>query len=88
MTEWKRVRGSVRPAELDTTSSSSTVYMRRNIEEVTTKDPVDGREDTIFEYDERTMSKEEYNMTNSYAIKNVMQTISELEVQIAELSAK
>ena len=41
MTDWKTVHSTAieKPSALDTTSSSSTVYERKNIEQETTTDP-------------------------------------------------
>ncbi len=56
MQNWKKVHGSQasRPAEFDTTSSPTTVYQRRNITRVESEDS------ELWEYDERTMTHDEY----------------------------
>jgi len=61
MTEWKTVQGSqeTQPAEFDTTSSPTTVYQRRNVQRVTVNN-ADGTKAELWEYEERTMSREEY----------------------------
>lgn len=61
MKDWKKVQGSQteQPAEFDTTSSASTVYQRRNVQRVTVKNQ-DGTITELWEYDERTMTFEEY----------------------------
>ena len=56
--EWKRVQGSVRPPETDTTSSKTLVYLRKNIKEVTKEQ--DGTTYTAWEYDEATLTRDEY----------------------------
>lgn len=48
------------PKLLDTESSSTTVYIRRNITEETKKDEISGMPYTIYKYEEATVSKEEY----------------------------
>lgn len=54
MREWKRSESNTRPEEIDTTSSESTVYLRRYIEE-------EEREEGIFfVYEECQISKEEW----------------------------
>lgn len=60
MTDWKKVQGSQssRPAEFDSTSSPTTVYQRRNIKMVI--EEKDGASLVHYEYEERTMSHEEY----------------------------
>lgn len=54
MTAWKTTYGSQeeKPSEWDTTSSSSTVYQRKNIEAV----DEDGKK---WKYEERTMTADE-----------------------------
>ena len=52
-----------KPAALDTTSSPTTVYERRNFKEVTVPAIEEGEEPTVmWEYEERTFTKEEYDM--------------------------
>lgn len=60
MTDWKKVQGSQpeRPAEVDTTSSASTVYQRRNIEQITVTH--DDTTTELWQYEEREMTREEY----------------------------
>lgn len=65
MTDWKKVTGTQqeRPEEIDRTSSQSTVYMRRNIEQVKREiEGNDGETQTAIEwqYEEREMTVEEY----------------------------
>ena len=64
MKDWKIQHGTQpkRPEEVDRTSSPTTVYLRRNIEQV--QIPVsDGTEETVtqWRYEEKEMSVEEYN---------------------------
>ena len=63
MTEWKVVTGSQkeRPLDIDRLSSPVTVYLRRNIEQVTRVDEESGTAITEWRYEEKQMSKEEYN---------------------------
>lgn len=51
---------TVCPDEVDTTSSPTTVYIRKNIRQETFID-ADGRELTAWRYDEAKISKAEYN---------------------------
>ena len=61
--EWKQIEGyqAERPAEVDTTSSRSTIYLRRNIEEVPNVDP-DGTENegTHWRYEEVQIAVEDF----------------------------
>ena len=61
MKDWKKVHGSQveQPPEFDTASSPTTVYQRRNIQRVIIEN-IDGTKSELWEYDERTMSHDEY----------------------------
>ena len=81
--EWKTVYCGYdnKPAELDTTSSSTTVYERRNFEEVIIKSPMgeDGEEKEIkqWKYEERTYSKEQYELIKAVTEKIQLKQESE-----------
>ena len=65
MTDWRIVEGSQteRPEEVDKTSSPSIVYLRRNIEQAEREsEGIDGKTQTqsIWQYEERELTKEEY----------------------------
>lgn len=53
-------QSSVKPELIDTTSSKSTVYLRKNIVEVERNDMNDDISTTFYEYDEAKLNKEEY----------------------------
>lgn len=61
MTDWKTITGSQteQPAEIDKTSSPTTVYLRKNIEQVE-KEDTNGEKVTLWQYDEREMTTAEY----------------------------
>ena len=82
MTDWKKVFGSqdVKPAEFDSTSSPSTVYQRKNIERVTIKS-VFGDSD-FWQYDERTMSHDEYSKLRAELLEN---EVTNLQLALVEL---
>ena len=64
MKDWIRVQGSQesKPLEFDTESSPTTVYQRKNIKRITITNK-DGTTGELWEYDERTMTREEYFTT-------------------------
>ncbi len=75
MTEWKLCQGSgPKPKELDATSSRYVVYERRNIHEETSGDG--DMQATYWEYEERTMTQEEYAQYKSITTSAIMQSIS------------
>lgn len=56
---WIKSESTVRPDEVDTTSSKTSVFLRRNIKEVARSDELN-EETTVFEYEESKLTKEEY----------------------------
>lgn len=48
------------PEEIDTVSSPTTVYLRKNIHAEEHKDPETGETRTVFVYDEAKMPRQEY----------------------------
>ena len=76
MTDWKKVTGTQpdKPEEVDRTSSPSTVYLRKNIEQVTREvEGSDGKKQTVTEwqYDEKEMTVKEYE--NMALMKSVVE---------------
>ncbi len=76
MKDWKKVTGSQieRPTEIDRTSSPSTVYLRKNIEQV--KRMCEGADEekmsvTEWQYEEKEMTIEEYE--NMVLMKSVVE---------------
>ena len=60
MMKWYKSESTVRPDEVDTTSSKKVVYLRRNIVEKQREDEISGETVTYYEYDETKLTKEEY----------------------------
>ena len=89
MTDWKTVHDSRTPTPevLDATSSSSTVYERRNIrrEAVTVGIGNTGATVTEWVYEQREYTQEEYAMMRAPAIQSVQQALSNIELAIAML---
>ena len=76
MKDWKKVTGTQpdKPGEVDRTSSPSTVYLRRNIKQVTREvEDSDGKMQTVTEwqYDDKEMTVEEYE--NMALMKSVVE---------------
>ena len=59
MLNYKKAQSAEQPNELDTISSQTTVYLRKNIVEKTTTDE-NGDKSTYYEYDECKLTKTEY----------------------------
>ena len=62
MTYWSQVRGTQpeKPLEVDIYSSSNTVYLRRNIEQIEVVDPMTKDKVIMWQYEERELTHEEY----------------------------
>lgn len=69
--EWQLVESTVKPNELDTTSSKIYNYIRKDIQEKTREDEMSGKTITYYEYNEQKIRKEDWNiyegMTNNSA---------------------
>ena len=89
MTDWKTVYDSrtTTPETLDATSSSSTVYERRNIRQETRSVCIGDTDATVTEwvYEQREYTREEYDMMRAPAIQSVQQALSGIELAIAML---
>ena len=89
MTDWKTVYDSrtTTPEALDTTSSSSTVYERRNIRREAVTVGIGNTDATVTEwvYEQREYTQEEYAMMRAPAIQSVQQALSNIELAIAML---
>lgn len=99
---YRKSHSSVYPELLDTTSSKTSVYIRKNVEEKTEEDPTSGETRTVFEYDEACLSKAEYalylvsekagadNVDCQLAIAELAETMEQsaidIEMAIAELA--
>lgn len=59
--DWKTVQSTIRPADVDTTSSKAVSYARRNIHTVQIPD-MDGTDRTVYEYEELAVPKESWWM--------------------------
>lgn len=86
MKDWHKVHDSrkIRPPELDTTSSATTVYQRRDIHQETQETEQGPITEWVYEQTEYT--REEYEAMTSPATKAIMQAVSGLELSVAELA--
>lgn len=58
--DYKKTESDTMPDEIDTISSPTTVYLRKNIRAEERKDPETGETRTVFVYDEAKMQRQEY----------------------------
>ena len=73
-----------KPAELDRTSSPSTVYLRKNIIQKVRTDE-DGTEVIVWEYEEAEMTSAEFEKYEKLLIQAESPAITQLQQQISEL---
>ena len=73
-----------KPAELDRTSSPSTVYLRKNIVKKVRTDE-DGTEVIVWEYEEAEMTSAEFEKYEKLLIQAESPAITQLQQQISEL---
>ncbi len=89
--EWKNVDSSAdsRPAEVDTTSSPSNVYVRKNIVKQTLEDETTGDTYTMWNYDEAKLTTSEYveyqAELNDAGIQSLKEDLETLMVAYADL---
>lgn len=92
MTDWRTVYSDInnKPALVDTDSSVTTVYLRRNLEQVEVEDDM-GEEKTtrqMWKYEERTCTHEEYNVailsTEMVTLKHDTDVIDEYTAMLLE----
>ena len=57
---YAKSESTIKPELIDTTSSKTTVYIRQNIVENIKTDEMTGEKTVFYEYDEATLTKEEY----------------------------
>lgn len=73
-----------KPAELDRTSSPSTVYLRKNIVQKVRTDE-DGTEVIVWEYEEAEMTSAEFEKYEKLLIQAESPAITQLQQQISEI---
>ena len=73
-----------KPAELDRTSSPSTVYLRKDIVQ-TTRTEEDGTEVIVWQYEEAEMTVEEFEEYEKLLVQAESPAITQLQQQISEL---
>ena len=77
-------QSSVKPELIDTTSSKTTVYLRKNIIEIN-KD--DESSTTFYEYDEAKLTKKEYQeYLKEISGSDTLQTIEDLKAENQNLN--
>ena len=80
-------QSSVKPDLVDTTSSKSTVYLRKNIVENKKIDEMSGEEIVFYDYEEAKLTKEEYaEYLKELELTDTLETIEGLKEENKGLS--
>ncbi len=83
-TKWRTLRCAVKLPETDETSSPSTVYQRRNFKQVQEQDEMGGGQPyQLWEFEERQLTRAEWDAMSSPAQQLTMQTLNDLKADIA-----
>lgn len=80
--EYKKAESTIYPELIDTTSSNTTVYLRKNVVKKQVKDEETGETCTRYEYDEAKLTKEQYE---EYLKHPELLTMEELGNEVASL---
>lgn len=75
---------SNKPDAIDDTSSSTVVYIRKNITETTTTDSETEESITMYTYEEAKVNKSDYELYKTEILKDI--EISELNDQVTSLN--
>lgn len=78
MKTWHKVHDSrtTRPSEVDTASSATTVYERRNIRQEMTEDTMTGGSVTQWVYEQREYTREEWAAMHSPATNAILEAVA------------
>ena len=80
-------QSSIKPELIDTTSSKTTVYLRKNIIEIEKTNESDDTTTIFYEYDEAKLTKEEYQeYLKELEATDALQTIEDLKAENQSLS--
>ncbi len=80
MTNWKTSRSTVRPEEVDISSSKTTIYVRKNIRQVVVG--LGEEKVHMFEYEEKQMTRAEF-----VAYADILETAQKALQNEAEISS-
>lgn len=79
---------AVKPLAIDTTSSATCVYLRRNIEQVKRTDPTTEEVTTLWGYEEAILSLEEYEAYKSEAAAQLSAKVTDDNLSLMEAIAE
>lgn len=84
---YKKSESTIKPNKVDTTSSKTTVYLRKNITEKTRNNKINGDKQIYYEYEEAKLTKKEYERyVNELTSEDTQKVIEELKNKIKNMS--
>ena len=84
---WNYSESTVKPLEIDTTTSKVVVYLRQNIVEVEKTNENDNSTALFYEYDEAKLTKEEYQeYLKELEATDTLQTVEDLKAENQSLT--
>lgn len=80
-------QSSVKPDLIDTTSSKTTIYLRKNIVENKNIDEMSGEETVFYDYEEAKLTNEEYTeYLKELELTDTLETIEDLKAENESLN--
>lgn len=77
----------IKPLALDSSSSKSAIYLRRNIEQITRTDETSGETVTLWSYDEAKLTPAEYEQYKSEAAAELSAKVEEDNISMMDAIA-
>lgn len=75
---------STKPLSIDTNSSKTVVYLRRNVEQITKTDPMSEEEITLWSYEEAVLTLDEYEQYKSEAAALLTSKVTDDNISLME----
>lgn len=75
---------STKPLSIDTNSSKTVVYLRRNVEQITKIDPMSEEEITLWSYEEAVLTLDEYEQYKSEAAALLTAKVTDDNISLME----
>lgn len=75
---------STKPLSIDTNSSKTVVYLRRNVEQITKTDPMSEEEITLWSYEEAVLTLDEYEQYKSEAAALLTAKVTDDNISLME----
>ena len=78
---------AVKPTAIDTTSSKTAVYLRKNIERIIREDPMTGESVALWSYDEAKLTPAEWEAYKTEAVTEFLSKSEEITTSVERNNA-